>query len=292
MTSASEEFARTTGQKTDNNRGRLVLFIGLALGVVAAILVALALSNDDGPPQTVQVPATRVAVSAVADIPARTRLTRDMLQVQTYNVADVDPDAFTAVSQVLNRVTATDITAGEVIIPSFVSTSTGEGLTFSVTEGMRAVSISVNEVVTAGGNISPGDRVDILGFFQLGEGSDVASIVEVFTGQPVQQTFEVTPEATLTFTLLQHVRILAVAQDLPPDVAEPSSDAEEAGAIAERETEANQANPRASTVTLEVTPQQAQALATADLLGTLRLSLRPFGEDDVAEVIPIVVLLD
>jgi pilus assembly protein CpaB len=269
----------------------MVLFIGLLLGVIAAVLVAVVLSgggDDTEPPLTV--PATRLAVAAKQDIPARTRLTPDMLEVQTYSVSDVDPEAFTAVSQVLNRVTATDITAGEVVVPSAVSSTTGQGLTFTVDEGMRAVSISVNEVVITGGNLSPDDRVDIIGMFDVAQGGDVASVVEQFTGEPQLQPLLAPEDARLTFTLLQNVRVLAVAQDLSPEAAEPTEDDKTVtGTIAE--TEASKANPKAATVTLEVTPQQAQALASADLLGTLRLSLRPFGDDSQADVTPIIVLL-
>jgi pilus assembly protein CpaB len=254
--------------------------------------VALVLINkDDAVAPIVNVPATRIAVAAVGDIPARTRLTPDMVEVQTYSLADVDPEAFTAISQLTNRVTAVEIKAGEVIVPAAVSTSTGEGLNFTVSDGMRAVSIGVSEVVIAGGNLSPDDRVDVIGFFEVAPGGDVSSIIEAFTGEPQLQPLVAPEDATLTFTILQNVRILAVAQDLSLEASEPSGATNEFGAIAERETESNRANPKAATVTLEVTPQQAQAMATADLLGTLRLSLRPFGDDEEVEVNPIILLL-
>ena len=289
MTSASDDFARQ-GQRSES-RGRLVLVLGLFLGAIAAALVAVILTgNNDGETPIASVPATRLAVSAIEDIPARTRLTPDMLQVETYSLADVDPEAFTAISQVTNRVTAVDIAAGEVVVPTAVSSTTGEGLTFSVSEGMRAVSIGVNEVVIAGGNLAPDDRVDIIGFFEVGEGGDAAGIVQEFTGEAQLQPILVPQDANLTFTLLQNVRILAVAQDLTVEASEPTGNVVEGGAIAEN-VERNRANPRAATVTLEVTPQQAQVMAAADLLGTLRLSLRAFGDDEEVEVTPIIVLL-
>ena len=197
MTSASDDFAAQRGQsQRGENRGRTVLFLGLLLGVIAAVLVAVVLSSGGSDTTTpITVPSTRLAVSAKQDIPARTRLTPDMLEVQTYNVSDVDPEAFTAVSQVLNRVTATDIAAGEVVVPAAVSATTGEGLTFSVAEGMRAVSISVNEVVITGGNLSPDDHVDIIGMFDVARGGDVSSLIQQFTGEPQLQPVEVPENA-------------------------------------------------------------------------------------------------
>ena len=293
MTSASEELARQ-GQAGDN-RGKMVLFIGLALGALAAILVAIVLSGGDDGPQTVtrNVAATRLAVAAAQDIPARTRLTPDLLEVQTYNVADVDPEAFTAESQLLNRVTAVDIAAGEVIVPSAVSTTTGQGLPFSVAEGMRAISITVSEVVIAGGNLSPNDRVDIIAYIGVPVGADVPEIVESFTGERPAEPLAVTREGgSLAFTILQNVRVIAVAQDLTTDVEEPTRETTQVGAIAEVETERNRPNPGAGTITLEVTPEQAQIMATANIRATLRLALRPFGDDEEVDVAPFLVFLD
>jgi pilus assembly protein CpaB len=287
MTSATDDF---TARPSNDNRGRIILLVGLGLGIAAAIMVAIILSDSET--RETLVPATRVAVVTTQDIPARTRLTRNMVEVRTYEVKDIDADAFTTVGQVLNRVTATDLVAGEPILPSAVSLTTGEGLTFSVTEGMRAVSIGVSEVVTAGGNLAPGNHVDIVGFFNIPQGSDVSGIIAELTGErpPPQSAPQ---DATLTFTILQNVKILAVAQDLTPEAREPTGQSRQPGAIAEQQApnQSNRANPRAATVTIEVTPQQVQAMATADLLGTLRLSLRAFGDDEQVRVTPTIVLL-
>ena len=280
---ATEELA---ARRQGGGNGRLMLYAGLALGIVAAVLVAVILSDSGGGEKVV--PATRVAVIAKTDIPERTRITRDMVEVKTYNVGDVDSDAFSTVGQVTNRVTAASVSAGEPITPVLVSNTTGEGLTFSVTQGMRAVSIEVQEVVTAGGNISPDNRVDIVGVFSVPEGGDVNSIIQVMTGQRPIAPLTAPKDANVTFTILQNVRVLAVAQALSPEARRPTNEATAVGTA----IEASQANPRAATVTLEVTPQQAQVMAIADLHGTLRLSLRPFGEDDIVDVVPIVVLLD
>ncbi|HEX5367964.1 MAG TPA: Flp pilus assembly protein CpaB [Dehalococcoidia bacterium] len=267
-----------------NNNGRLILFIGLALGIVAAVLVALILTGSKGSTEKI-VPATRIAVVSNQDIPARTRLTGDMLQVKTYNLQDVNSDAYTSVNQLTNRVTATDIKAGQVFVPNMVSDTTGEGLTFSVSPGMRAVSIRVQEVVTAGGNLAPDNHVDIVGVFKVPEGSDVGTLITALTGQPPLQPIVAPKDASVIFTILQNVRVLAVAQNLTDSAKQSSTGANAIKSAVDQ----SQTDPGASTVTLEVTPQQAEALATADLYGTLRLSLRPFGEADKADVTPILV---
>jgi pilus assembly protein CpaB len=264
---------------------RGVLLAGLFLGLVAAILIALVLSRGDG--DGVATNNGRVAVVAVKDIPARTRITRDMLEVRDYEAGAVNLDAFTSANQLVNRVTAVAVKAGQPILPSQVSASTGEGLNFAVSEGMRAVSISASEVAIAGGNVSPGNRVDVVGAFKMHAG-DAGPLIAQFTGEPFGR-FDVPEGGTVTFTLLQNVRILAVAQKLPEDTAAPSQDTENS---VDEDVRSLRASPEAATITLEVTPQQAQILAVADLQGDLRLSLRAFGDASKAPVTPIVVLLD
>src|SRR5688572_1422525 len=182
--------------------GRLMLYVGLALGIVAAVLVAVILSGSGDGKKLVA--ATRVAVVAKQDIPERTRITREMVEVKTYSVGDVDSDAYTTIGQVTNRVTSTSVTAGEPIVPSFVSSRTGEELTFSADPRMRAVSITVEDVVTAGANISPDNRVDIVGNLRLPEGGAVNSIVQVMTGQRPLAPLTEPQNKSVTFTILQN----------------------------------------------------------------------------------------
>ncbi|HEU0073613.1 MAG TPA: Flp pilus assembly protein CpaB [Dehalococcoidia bacterium] len=263
---------------------RGVLLAGLVLGLVAAILIAIVLSrgNDSGGVGG----SGRVAVVAVQDIPARTRITRDMLEVRNYEAASVSAEAFTSASQLVNRVAAVAITAGQPILPVQVSATAGEGLSFAVGAGMRGISISASEVSSAGGNVSPGNHVDIVGVFSVASSSDAGPLIAQLTGEPFG-TLNVTEDSVLTFTLLQDIRVLAVAQTLSGEAADSSGNSGSVSGIAPRST-----NARATTITLEVTPQQAQILALADQQGDLRLSLRPFGDTNKAPVNPIIVPAD
>lgn len=259
--------------------GRLLLYGGLIMGVIAAALVAYVLSTaDDDGTATAQPATTRIAVAAARDIPARTRITADMLKVGVFKIEDVDSEAFGAVSQVVNRVSSADIAAGQVITPARVSETTGTGLTFKVSPGMRAISIGVNEVTATGGNVAPGDFVDLIAIFNLKDGADINGIVNgLLTGEPAPQPLIAGGRSILTITLLQNVRVLAVAQNAAPSAETTASGPAKV-----------ESNPKASTVTLEVTPEKAQILALAGKEATLRLSLRPFGED-VKQPLPALV---
>jgi Flp pilus assembly protein CpaB len=262
-----------------NRSGRIFLYAGLVLGIVAAAMVAIVLSNATKSDEVTTTESTRVAVVAAQDIPARTRITPQMLKVGVFNSADVDPESFGAISQVVNRVSATDITSGQAITPVRVSETRGEGLTFAISPGMRGISIGVQEVVTAGGNIAPGNYVDVIAVIDLGENPDIVSIAQgLLAGEPVPTPIVAGGKNTLTLTLLQNVRVLAVDQNLPQQ--------QTGGENANSAPNANP-NPRAGTVTLEVWPDKAQVLALIDKAATLRLSLRPFGEDVTAPVAPL-----
>jgi pilus assembly protein CpaB len=259
--------------------GRIFLYAGLALGIVAAVMVAMLLSNASSDETVQPAETTRVAVVAARDIPARTRLTPDMLKTGVFKPADVDPESFGAVSQVVNRVTASDITAGQPITPSRVSETRGEGLSFTIAPGKRAMSIGVEEVVTAGGNIAPGNYVDVIAVMELGDNPDIVSLAQgLLAGEPVPPPIVAGGRVSLTLTILQNVRVLAVDQSLPQ---------QQTGGQSANSAPNAHTNPRAGTVTLEVAPDKAQVLALIDNVATLRLSLRPFGEDVAAPIAPL-----
>jgi len=91
-------------------------------------------------------------------------------------------------------------------------------------------------------------------------------------------------------TILQNLEVLAVDQEVEQVVPEGSSadgtaPADGDGTVSQRALiDRADPNPEATTVTLSVTPAEAQTLAMADEKATLRLSLRPFGEEQQASV--------
>ena len=102
--------------------------------------------------------------------------------------------------------------------------------------GMRATTVGVDAISGAAGLIWPGDKVDVL----LTQTMDDADV-------PVGQRIA----ASL---VLQNVRVIATGQQLVQGA-----------------TSADKAQPPATTVTLEVTPEQAERCAVAAHLGPLSL---------------------
>lgn len=176
----------------------------------------------------------RAVVVATTDIPARTTITPAMLQRAVRPASAVEPDAIGDPSAATGALSLITIPAGAEITASKVGRPTDAGLPVHLTPGTRAVSIQVDKVKGISGLIQPGDRVDIIAV-------------------PPRQGNEPPPAATI----LRGVKVLAVGVHLETTSATPSPDEQSS-----------------TTVTLEVTPHQADLLATADQNTTLRLALR------------------
>jgi pilus assembly protein CpaB len=110
-----------------------------------------------------------------------------------------------------------------------------------LTPGARAISIGVDAITGNGGLIWPGDRVDVILTQELNEKN--APLGRRIVGE----------------TVLSDVRVVAVDQSISQ------------GAIA---TGDNATGRVARTVTLEVTPQQAERAVVAEHLGKVTLAIR------------------
>jgi pilus assembly protein CpaB len=143
-------------------------------------------------------------------------------------------------------VTRRAFAAGEMIVAGSVIRPGERGfLAALVTPGHRAIAVSVDATTAAGGLIWPGDRVDIILTQEIRE-----------DGVPLAQQ-------VVSETILSNVRILSTDQKL-----------ESAGETAQ--TVEGKVEPRRipTTVTVEVTPPDAERVTVAATLGRLHLTLR------------------
>jgi pilus assembly protein CpaB len=247
-----------------SNRGLLILAI--VAGVIAAALVFVAISgsSEDSRGGSIAPEARTVkAVVAARSIPAGTEVTEDMLKV-----VDVPADlavvgAFSSAVPLVGEVTNVAIAQGEQITRAKVGPIVeGEGLSFVVPKGHRALALQVTEVTAVGGHLLPGDRVDVIAAFESPSQDGVTRVVRV----------------------LQDIEVLAVAQESQKPVAGLQEGGEPATATGERLTSGHvpadvEKEPNARTITLSVTPQEALLLAYVQQeAATVTTALRPTGE--------------
>ena len=286
---AGQTMTKPRGDKTQ----RYVFYLGLLLAGIAAIIVFVAVNGADsgGGSGGGNVP----VVVANDTIPAQTRITADMLTVKFVSPEEASVDAFTSRGQLVDRVVTEEVAAGAQILPAAVSDTAGDGLTFKVEPGMRGISVGVQEVVTAGGNLRPGDRVDLVGIFTVADVESAEFILQILgldyqlvdppKPAPSTTSGEETDrgDLTLTVTMLQNVKLLALAQSLTETTA--------GGNVADDAVEL-ESEPRAATATVELTPQQAQEITWADHFGVLRMEARAVGDETIVDVVPTLFILE
>ncbi len=157
------------------NRSRLLMIGGLALAV--GLLVSYTVYDQlrkkgASDQQLVQV------VVAATDIQIGSKLSDRDVRLATFPQASVPPGAFTRASQVRDRGVVLPIARGDFVLPDkLADVNAGAGLPSMIPQGMRAVSVRVNDVVSVAGFVQPGTRVDILATGIHGAGENETSTV-------------------------------------------------------------------------------------------------------------------
>jgi len=143
------------------NRTRLLMIgvVALALGAFVSLLVY---KNLQGRGPSSNEPGVDVIVAA-NDIQVGARIEEHDVRIAQFPASGVPGGAYSKKSKVLGRGVIIPIAKGEFILPSKLAPeNAGSGLPSLIPNGMRAVSVRVNEVVSVAGFVGPGTRVDIL----------------------------------------------------------------------------------------------------------------------------------
>jgi pilus assembly protein CpaB len=114
------------------------------------------------PVKTVSV-ATQPVVVAAADLSLGAELKKEDLQVASFPAGQAPEGAFAKPEDVIGRGLIVPLVKNEPILAAkLASKEAGAGLPPVIPEGMRAVSVRVNEVVGVAGYVLPGTRVDVV----------------------------------------------------------------------------------------------------------------------------------
>jgi pilus assembly protein CpaB len=152
-------------------RSYLSLVIGIVLGILAVAIMYNYVSNAQRVAAVQAPPAIDVAnvVVATKDTPFGTPIVRESLKIVPWPKASIPQDAFTNVDEIFagatvprDRIAIFRIAHDEPVTKGNVSGFGAKAtLSYQVKEGMRAISIRVDDVVGVSGFVLPGDRVDI-----------------------------------------------------------------------------------------------------------------------------------
>jgi pilus assembly protein CpaB len=203
----------------------LAVVMGLAAAVYAASWVA----------QRGNIASSQVVVAAV-DIELGSKINPQMLTTSSWPTESVPQDAFKDVKELQDRVVKASVLRGEAIVSrKLAPVGTQGGLSAVIAEGKRAMTVRVNDVVGVAGFALPGNYVDVM--------LNTQQMDKVRGGNANQ----------ISMTVLEHVLVLAVAQEAGRDETKPKV---------------------VSAVTLELTLEDAEKLDLARSVGSLSLVLR------------------
>lgn len=140
------------------------IFAVFAIAILAGGGLAYATYNfmQNQPVKSVATP-TQPVIVAAADLQLGSELKKEDLQVMNFPQGQAPEGTFSQVSQVLGRGLIVPVVKNEPILNAkLASKEAGSGLPPVIPEGMRAISVRVNEVVGVAGYVLPGNRVDVL----------------------------------------------------------------------------------------------------------------------------------
>jgi len=150
-----------------NTRTLIVLVVAVLMAGVASFGVYLAVRSM--PVREVEIARTQ-AVVAARPLQVGVMVTKDDLKIVPWPAANPVPGSFTEIERVVNRGVIGSVSENEPLTEAkLAAVGSGAGLPPTITEGMRAVSIRVNEIVGVAGFVIPGTRVDVLVTLRAGQ---------------------------------------------------------------------------------------------------------------------------
>ncbi len=195
-----------------------------------------------------------------------------------------DGNVFQSSDNLIGRAVKHEIFSGEPVFnPNLAGGQAQGGLPVVIPDGYRAMTILVSESKDVAGFIKPGDHVDIIGTFNFQIPESTQKAIAGKSGLLLQDNVDVTQ------TVLQDVKVLATAQQMynkkdfmAQSVHSEGGNATKTAAASPSPKPSNSENSMKATVvssvTLAVTPDQAEKLAYADAKARLTLSLRAYND--------------
>jgi pilus assembly protein CpaB len=212
------------------------LIIAVLAAVAFGLIAAVSVSRYLASAQAYTKNLNNVVIAKV-EIPVGSRIIAEQLMVAQFPRSVAPDGTFPKVDEnLIGRVAVTKIAAREPITESRLAPiGSAAGLSSVIPEGYRAMNVRVDDVVGISGFIMPGALVDVVVTIEPPEGGN--------------------QRERISKIVLQNIKVLANGQNLD----KPKN---------EKEAE------RVKTVTLQVTPDQAEKLALASSEGRLQLVMR------------------
>lgn len=238
----------------------IILAVAVVLGILAAFFGARYLSSAraditaEAEPVRVLVAAKDVPAGTAADDLIRQEFVKEMKVPRRY----VTDGAISSVASIEGKVLAVQLTKGEQLTAARFKLAEEVGLSYSLPEGQVAISVPDNPSRGVSGFISPGDYVMVISSFDPG-----------------------TLEEAVTKTLIKKARVLATGTETSQTVSPSAAPREKQGSLLQSSSSGSSGTIQ--TLTLAVSPTDAERLAFAQEFGTVWYTLLSSGTTNIPD---------
>jgi len=148
-------------------RGRLLIVLGVILGLVAAggvlyVMMQGAQPPPTAPPPGVEVPTTQIIVAA-QNIARGSEISEDLVTRRDWPAGSEPPDIVADEAELIGKLAKTDIFQGQPIVRSMLTeVVVGSDAAAAIPEGRVAVAFAITRFSSVGYGIQAGDHVDVL----------------------------------------------------------------------------------------------------------------------------------
>jgi pilus assembly protein CpaB len=198
-----------------------MLVLAITSGIVAALLALKYLRERTTPLMAAEPKRVNIVLTA-RGLPVGAVLSERDLKVVSWPGDAVPPGYIRSVKDAVGRGVITPVAENEPLLETKVSTlDAGGGLPIIIRDGMRAVSVRVDEVIGVAGFVLPGTRVDVLLTLDKNNTRPLAitktllqNVQTLAAGQSVTRDKEGKPQTVTVITLLvspDNAELLALA---------------------------------------------------------------------------------
>lgn len=221
-----------------------VIIITIILTIVTSLLIYVYITKATTKTETTLEYAD--VLVAANTLPPKHVISEVDIKLVKIDKSRVNAKALNNRADIVGKRVKESILADEQIVPERLMDENKSSLSFSMPEGMRAISVDVSEQSFVSYLIRPGDYIDIIASFEQ---------------ETIEEATTVTIFPRITKTIIQNLQVLALSQNTVVNEEKLSE------------------IPK--TVTLAVTPQDAEKLAYASQYATLTMVLRHADEHEI-----------
>ncbi len=238
---------------------RKTLYIAIGSAVMAIILTSSYLAGKRRELLSWSDPIT--VMVATRDMLENVQIDETMVREEYVPKKFVQPGAIPRLEDAIGEVTIAPVRRGEQLTDTkLVRFGAASGLSAKVPKGRRAVAVAVNDITGVAGLIRPNNLVDVMVTFDFG--NDASS-------------------KAYTYTILEASPVIAVGEDIGAgNMVRGREKREDKGLFGGAGLQPIADLTKKMTVTLALTPADAQKLTLAQETGTITLSVRPQWESD------------